>query len=597
VPKGLAVPPLLVELLRPHRRTIIAMLTATWVQMAMALAVPWPLKSVLDNVVGNHPAPPWISWLLPALGGVTKAHIAEAASLLTVAIAAITGVATYAGSYLTESLGQSIGNELRVRLYHHLQELSLAYYDTTRVGTLLSTLTGDVQTIQAFASSSTLTILTDTLSLIAMVVVMLWLRWDFALIALAVTPLLAAFVLRVNKAVRTAVQEVRTSQSDLLATLQEGLQSIEVIKAFTREARQEQQLHEAGLHTATAWLQARKASALLAPIVTLTIAVCTALVLWRGSLLVLTGVMTIGSLSIFLAYLARFFTPVRDLAQMTNTIAQVSVAFQRVTAICDADTVIPERPTPRQPAPFRGEIAFENVAFAYHPDVAVLNDITFDVHPGQMVGIVGPTGGGKSTVLSMIARFRDPDTGRICIDGVDIRNYTLHGLRTQIGFVLQETVLLHGTVADNIAFGRPDATKDQIIRAAQLANADEFIARTPSGYDAMIGDRGATLSGGQRQRIGIARALIRDNPILILDEPTAALDAESEELVIDALERLMNGRTVIAVAHRLSTLRNANKIVVIKDGVVAENGTHHQLLSLNGVYAELHRLQFGDAHR
>jgi len=573
------------------------MVSATWVQMAMALAVPWPLKSVLDNVVGNHPAPLWISWLLPVLGGDTKAHIAEAAALLTVAIAAITGVAMYAGSYLTESLGQSIGNELRVRLYHHLQELSLAYYDTTRVGTLLSTLTGDVQTIQAFASSSTLTILTDTLSLIAMVVVMLWLRWDFALIALAVTPLLAAFVLRVNRAVRTAVKEVRTSQSDLLATLQEGLQSIEVIKAFTREDRQEQQLAQAGLHTATAWLQARKASALLAPIVTLAIAVCTALVLWRGSLLVLTGVMTIGSLSIFLAYLARFFTPVRDLAQMTNTIAQVSVAFQRVTAICDADTVIPQRPTPRQPAPFSGEIAFENVAFAYHPDVPVLHDITFDVHPGQMVGIVGPTGGGKSTVLSMIARFRDPDTGRICIDGVDICNYTLHGLRTQIGFVLQETVLLHGTVADNIAFGRPDATEDQILRAAQLANADEFIARMPNGYDAMIGDRGATLSGGQRQRIGIARALIRDNPILILDEPTAALDAESEELVIDALDRLTNGRTVIAVAHRLSTLRNANTIVVIKDGVVAENGSHRHLRNLNGVYAELHRLQFGDAHR
>jgi subfamily B ATP-binding cassette protein MsbA len=486
-------------MLRPHGRTIIAMVSATLVQMAMALAVPWPLKSVLDNVIGNHPAPLWISWLLPVLGGDTKVHIAEAAALLTVAIATITGVAMYAGSYLTESLGQSIGNELRVRLYHHLQELSLAYYDSTRVGSLLSTLTGDVQTIQAFASSSTLTILTDTLSLIAMVVVMLWLRWDFALIALAATPLLAAFVLRVNKAVRTAVKEVRTSQSDLLATLQEDLQSIEVIIAFTREDRQEQQLQQAGLHTATAWLQARKASALLAPIVTLAIAVCTALVLWRGSLLVLTGVMTIGSLSIFLAYLARFFTPVRDLAQMTNTIAGVSVAFQRVTAICDADIVISERPTPRQPAPFRGEIAFENVAFAYRPDVPVLRDITFDVHPGQMVGIVGPTGGGKSTVLSMIARFRDPGAGRICIDGVDIRNFRLHGLRTQIGFVLQETVLLHGTVADNIAFGRPHATEDQIVRAAQLANADEFISRMPNGYDSMIGDRGATLSGGQRQ--------------------------------------------------------------------------------------------------
>jgi ABC-type multidrug transport system fused ATPase/permease subunit len=590
------VPPLLFDLLRPQHRTIVALLSATLVQMAMTVAVPWPLKSILDNVVGNHPAPLWISWLLPVLGGNTKVHIAEAAALLTVLIAAVTGAAMYLASTLTERLGQSIGNDLRVRVYHHLQELSLAYYDANRVGTLLSTLTGDVQTIQSFASTSTLSIVTDTLSLLAMIVVMFLLRWDFALIALAVTPLLAVFVLRVNRAVRTAVTEVRTRQSDLLATLQEGLQSIEVVKAFTREDHQEQQVQKMSMQTATAWLQARRASALLSPMVTLAIAVCTGLVLWRGSLLVLSGAMTIGSLSIFLAYLARFFTPVRDLAQMTNTIAQVSVAFERVTAICDADKVIPERPAPRDPARFRGDIAFENVSFAYDTDDPVLHDITFNVKAGEMVGIVGPTGGGKSTVLSMIPRFRDPDSGRICVDGVDIRNFKLHGLRTQIGFVLQETVLLRGTVGENIAFGRPDATEERIVRAAELANADEFIRRMPKGYDSMIGDRGATLSGGQRQRIGIARALIRDNPILILDEPTAALDAESEELVIDALERLMKGRTVIAVAHRLSTLRNADKIVVIKDGVVAENGSHRQLLSLNGVYAEVHRLQFGDAH-
>jgi subfamily B ATP-binding cassette protein MsbA len=590
-------PPLLLDLLRPHRRTIAALLGATVVQMVMTLAMPWPLKSVLDNVVGNHPAPLWISWLLPVLGGNSKGHIAEAAGLLTVLIAAVTGAAMYAASTSTERLGQSIGSDLRVRLYHHLQELSLAYYNANRVGTLLSTLTGDVQTIQSFASTSTLSIVTDTLSLLAMIVVMLLLRWDFALIALAVTPLLVAFALRVNKAVRTAVTEVRTRQSDLLAILQEGLQSIEVVKAFNREDRQEQHVQTMSMQTASAWLQARRVSALLSPVVTLAIAICTGLVLWRGSLLVLSGAMTIGSLSIFLAYLARFFTPVRDLAQMTNTIAQVSVAFDRVTAVCDADTVIPQRPAPRDPAAFRGDIAFENVSFGYDIDVPVLRDITFNVTAGQMVGVVGPTGSGKSTVLSMIARFRDPDAGRITIDGVDIRDFKLHGLRTQLGFVLQETVLLRGTVAENIAFGRPDATEEQIVRAAELANADEFIRRMPNGYDSMIGDRGATLSGGQRQRIGIARALIRDNPILILDEPTAALDAESEQVVIEALKRLMQGRTVIAVAHRLSTLRDADKIVVIKDGVVAENGHQQELLGLNGIYAELHRLQYGDAHR
>jgi ABC-type multidrug transport system fused ATPase/permease subunit len=586
------VPPLLRELLRPRRRSIAIILTATVLQMAMSLAAPWPLKVILDNVVGNHRPPKWIVWLLPMLGGASKAHIAAAAGIVTVIIAAVTGVALYVGSYFTESLSQCVGNDLRVRLYHHLQQLSLSYYDEHRVGAILSTLTGDVQTIQSFASVSTLNIFTDTLTLVGMVVVMLLLRWDFALIALAVTPLVVIFVLRVNKAIRMAVKEVRSRQSDLLATLQEGLQSIEVVQAFSREDLEEEQVRKVSMDTVTAWLKARRVSSLLSPVVGLVIALCTGLVLWRGALLILGGTMTAGALTVFLAYLAKFFQPVRDLAQMTNAIAQVAVAFERVQAVCDADKIIPERPTPTEPPPFRGGISFEHVSFGYDPQVPVLRDITFTVSPGQMVGIVGPTGSGKSTVVSLIPRFRDPDSGRISIDGMDIADFKLHGLRCQVGFVLQDTVLLRGTVRDNIAFGRPDATEEQIVEAAKLANADEFISRMPDGYDSMVGDRGRTLSGGQRQRIGIARALIRDNPILVLDEPTAALDAESEELVIEAMERLMEGRTVITIAHRLSTLRNADKIIVIKDGVVAEAGTHEELLELDGVYAELHRIQY-----
>jgi len=587
------VPPLLKELLRPRRRGITIILAATLVQIATSLAAPWPLKVVLDNVVGRRPPPHWIGWLLPMLGGDTRVHIAAAAAIVTVLIAAVTGAAMYVASYFTESLSQFIGNDLRVRLYNHLQELSLAYYDTNRVGTILSTLTGDVQTIQSFASTSTLNIFTDTLTVAGMIVVMFLLRWDFALIAIGVTPLLAIFVWRVNKAVRMAVKEVRTRQSDLLATLQEGLQSIQVVQAFGREKQQTQQLRQASMETVTAWLKARKVSSLLSPVVSLAIAVCTGLVLWRGSLLILSGAMTAGALTVFLAYLAKFFQPVRELTQLTNTIAQVSVSFERVLAVCDADKTIPERPAPQDPPRFRGEIVFDHVVFGYDPAVPVLRDISFTVRPGQMVGIVGPTGSGKSTVVSLIPRFRELDAGSITIDGVDICDYRLHGLRGQIGFVLQDTVLLRGTVRDNIAFGRPDATDEQIVEAATLANADEFITRMPQGYDSLVGDRGTTLSGGQRQRIGIARALIRDNPILILDEPTAALDSESEELVIEALERLMEGRTVIVIAHRLSTLRNADKIIVIKDGVVAEDGTHKELLALGGVYADLHRLQLG----
>jgi subfamily B ATP-binding cassette protein MsbA len=280
---------------------------------------------------------------------------------------------------------------------------------------------------------------------------------------------------------------------------------------------------------------------------------------------------------------------------MTNTIAQVAVAFERVRAVSDADKAIRERPGAKDPPPFRGEIAFEHVAFGYDPERPVLHDVSFTISPGQMVGIVGPTGSGKSTVVSLIPRFRDPDAGSIKIDGTDIRDYKLRELRSQIGFVLQDTVLLRGTVRSNIAFGRPDATEDQVIEAAKLANAHEFITRMPDGYDSPVGERGTTLSGGQRQRIGIARALIRDNPILILDEPTAALDAESEHLVIEALERLMTGRTVITIAHRLSTLRSADRVIVIQDGRVAEEGTHNELLEQRGLYAQLCHLQF-DSH-
>ena len=587
--------PLLGDLLRPRRGAIAVILAAMLVQMAAGLAAPWPLKVIIDNVVGHHRAPVWIGWMLPVLGGASKAHIAAAAGIVTVLIAVATGAAMYVASYATETLAQHIGNDLRVRLYQHLQQLSLAYYDTTRVGTILSTLTSDVQTIQGFASASTLNTLTNTLTLAGMVVVMFWLHWDFALIALAVTPVLAIFVLRVNTAIRTAVKQVRSHQSDLLATLQEGLQSIHVVQAFGREDHQQAQLRTVSMATVTAWLKARRVSSLLSPVVGLIVAVCTALVLWRGGLLIVAGTMTIGALTVFLAYLAKFFQPVRDLAQLTNTLAQVAVAIERVQTIYRAQMIIPQRSTPLDPPPFRGQITFNQVSFGYQRTDPVLRDLTFTIGAGHTVGIVGPTGSGKSTIASLIARFRDPHTGTITIDGTDIADYSLRGLRSQIGFVLQDTVLLRGTIRDNIAFGRPDATDDDIIAAATLANAHQFITGMPHGYDSLIGDRGMTLSGGQRQRIGIARALIRDNPILILDEPTAALDAQSEHLVIEALHRLMAGRTVITITHRLTTLRHADKIIVINDGTVAENGTHDQLMALDGIYAQLHHRQYDKA--
>jgi ABC-type multidrug transport system fused ATPase/permease subunit len=584
---------LITSLLRPYRGSLAAILGAMLVQMAMSVAAPWPLKVVLDNVVGTHHLPARLAAMLePFLNQSNKMSIAVAAAVATIVIALLGAIASYVGNYYTTSVGQWVANDLRMRTYHHLQQLSLRYYSEHQTGSLLSTITSDVQTIQAFASSSTLGILIDLFTIVGMVVVMFWLNWDFTLIVVALTPVMLLLISRFKKAVKKATHEVRKQQSNIVQVVEQNLQSMRVIKAFGRQDLEQEELSEVSKATVEAALKARKVKALLSPIVTVIVSVCTAFVLWRSSALIIAGAMTAGSLTVFLYYLANFFKPVQDLAKMTNSIAQTAVGVERVRAILDADDVIPQEPDAKDPQPFRGDIEFQNVGFGYSTEAEVLKDVSFQIKAGQMVGIVGPTGSGKSTVVSLIPRFYDPTAGTIKIDETDIRAFKLGGLRNQIAYVLQETVLFRGTVAENIAYGRGGATREEILEAAKLANADEFIAKMPHGYDTMVGDRGDTLSGGQRQRIGIARAIIRNNPILILDEPTAALDTESEQLVIEALERLMKGRTVITIAHRLSTIRDANIILVLKDGVVAEQGTHEELLAKGGEYAELYRVQF-----
>jgi ABC-type multidrug transport system fused ATPase/permease subunit len=581
------------SLMRPYRGTLIVILLAMLVQTAMSVAGPWPLKIILDNVVGTHKLAPWLDDLLrPILSGGSKMQIAAAAAIAAVVIAVLGAGASYIANYYTTSVGQWVANDLRLRTYHHLQQLSLSYYDSHQTGTLLSTITSDVQTIQSFASSSTLGILVDILTIVAMLFIMFWLNWDFTLIAVAVTPFMLLLVSRFKKVVKKATHEVRKEQSKIVSVVEAGLQSMRVVKAFGRQDLAEEELAEVSEATVAASLKARRVKALLSPIVAITVALCTAVVLWRGSALILAGIMTAGALTVFLSYLNKFFKPVQDLATMTNTIAQAAVGVDRIRGILDADDIIPEHPDAREAGTIAGDIEFEHVAFAYTADAPVLKDVNFKIKAGQLVGVVGPTGGGKSTIVSLIPRFYDPASGVVKIDGVDVREYKFRSMRDQIGYVLQETVLFEGTVRDNIAYGRKGVTEAQIVEAAKLANADEFIARMPHGYDTMVGERGETLSGGQRQRIGIARAVIRNNPILILDEPTAALDTESERLVIDALEKLMKGRTVITIAHRLSTIRDANKIIVLKEGVVAEEGTHDELIARGGVYAELYKIQF-----
>jgi len=580
------------DLVRPYRRWLVIVFIAMLVEIAMSLAAPWPLKLVLDDALGNHRLPEWLAWAHNYGIGRDTLGVALFAGISALVIAIIAAIATYIDNYYTTSVGQWVANDLRIRIYEHLHRLSLRFYDTAKTGTLMSTITTDVSTVQGFASSSTLGIVVDLFTIVFMLGLMLWLDWDFTLIAVGVTPFLLMFVMRFKKAVKEVTKVVRVKQSEVVAVVQEGLGSVRAVKAFGRQDLELAHMQAASHATIEAALKARQVKSMLSPVVSIVVALCTAIVLWKGTALIVAGAMTAGALTVYLAYLTKFFKPVKDLASMASAIAQTTVALERIQKILSADEIIPEHPDGIDPGRVKGAITLEHVAFGYDKDTPVLRDVSFEIAPGQIVGVVGPTGSGKSTVLSLIPRFYDPTAGRVLIDGTDVAAFRLAGLRAQVGFVLQETVLFRGTIRENIAYGRPGATDEEVVAAAKLANADEFISRMPHGYDSVVGERGDTLSGGQRQRIGIARAVIRNSPIMILDEPTAALDTESERLVIDGLQRLMKGRTVIMIAHRLSTIRDADKIIVLKDGVVAEQGTNDELIARGGVYAELHRIQY-----
>jgi subfamily B ATP-binding cassette protein MsbA len=587
---------LVISLMRPYRRWLAIVFLAMLVEIATSLAAPWPLKLVIDDALGSHHLPHWLDWAHEYAGfGKHTLGVAMFAGAATLAIALIGAVASYVDNYYTTSVGQWVANDLRLRIYEHLHRLSLRYYDHAKTGALVSTITSDVATIQDFASSSTLDIVIDLLTILFMVGLMFWLDWDFTLIAVAFTPVLLVFVFHFKKAVKEATRAVRVRQSEVLSIVQRGLDAIRVTKAFGRQDFELAHLEAASHATVAAALRARRIKSLMSPVVAIVVAICTAIVLWKGTSLIIAGTMTAGALTVYLAYLKKFFKPVKDLAGMTSTIAQTTVALERIQTILSADDVIKERPGAIDPGRVRGAITFDRVSFGYDKDDPVLHEVSFNIEPGQAVGIVGPTGSGKSTVLSLLPRFYDPTLGRVLIDGVDIADYKVAALRAQIGFVLQDSVLFPGTIRENIAYGRPGATDEEIAAAARVANADEFIGRMPRGYDTVVGERGDTLSGGQRQRIAIARAVIRNSPILVLDEPTAALDTESEHLVIEALRRLMKDRTVIMIAHRLSTLIDADKIIVLKNGIVAEEGSHAGLIARGGIFADLHRIQFQHA--
>ncbi|HEY4326960.1 MAG TPA: ABC transporter ATP-binding protein [Mucilaginibacter sp.] len=579
------------SMVRPYKKWMLIIFFAMLLETVMSIATPWPLKIVIDNVIGHHKLPDWLAWMNTVFPGENKVQFAIVAAICVIAIAAIGSLASYIDSYFTESVAQYVSNNLRRQIYHHLQRLSLEYYDTHQTGKLLSTITTDVSTIQDFASSSLMNIIVDQLTIFGMLGIMFYLNASFALIAVAVSPFLLLFVSRFKKVIKKATHEVRQDQSNMLVVLQQGLESIRAVNAFGRQDLEEDRLKKVSLETVGAALKARRVKSVLNPVIAITVSFCIAIVLWRGTDLVLNGVMTVGSLTVFLWYMNKFFSPVQDLAKMTSTIAQVTVALERIQAILGTNIIVAEKPNAENPGRLSGNITFNHVSFAYIHEAPVLKDIDLQISCGQRIGICGPTGCGKSTIVSLIARFYDPTGGQVLIDGKDISDFTLDGLRSQLGFVLQDTVLFYGSIRENIAYGRPGATEEEIIEAAKLANAHEFISCMPHGYDTLVGERGMTLSGGQRQRIGIARAVVRNSPILILDEPTASLDVEAEKIVMEALEQLMEGRTVITIAHRLSTICNCDKIVVLHGGCIAEEGSHEELMDKGGLYAEHYIMQ------
>ncbi len=585
-----------IKLSRPYKKWVLIILIAMLLETVMSLATPWPLKIIIDNAVGHHPLPAALAWMESFFPAESTFQLVTVVAISFVLITAFGALASYIENTYNESVAQYIANDLRRKMYHHLQQLSLAYYDSHQTGKLLSTITADVSTIQDFASSTLLNILVDALTIIGMLGIMFYLHPGFTLMALAITPFLLLFVARFKKAMKSATREVRKDQSNMFIVLQQGLESMRAVNAFGRQDVEEDRLKKVSKEIVVASLHARRVKSALSPIVTIVVSVCTALVLWRGADLVLTKVMTVGALTVFLWYMNKFFSPVQDLAKMTNAVAQAAIALERIQAILETDSIIPEKPNAKDPGKLSGNIVFDQVCFAYDPKYPVLHNTCFQINCGQRIGICGPTGSGKSTVVSLIARFYDPLSGRVLIDGTDISDFTLDGLRSQIGFVLQDTVIFYGSVRENIAYGRPHATEEEIIEAAKLANAHEFISRMPHGYDTLVGERGVTLSGGQKQRIGIARAVVRNSPILILDEPTASLDTESEKLVMEALEKLMTGRTVITIAHRLSTIRDADKIMVFDNGCIAEQGTHEELLEKGEIYANLYNVQVWTDH-
>ena len=580
------------DLLAPHSKALTLGLLAAVGESIANLLGPWPLKIVLDNVLRGRQIHGWLNPFILRISAGDKHGVLLFAAAAALAIAMVGALCSYYEKYFTTSVGQWVMHDLRGRLYSRMQQLSLAFHDQAKTGDLTSRITGDIDSVQSFITTGLLSALINSLTLVGMIGVMFYINWKFTLIALSVVPVLFLVVYHYTRLIKKSSKQVREQEGKIASVIQEVLTSMHVVKAFAREDYEERRLEEESLESVELAMRARGLKAKLYPIVEIIVAIGTSLVLWFGARMVLDGTLSSGSLVVFILYLGKMYKPMQDLSKMTDAYSKAAVGYDRIREVLDMESEVRDLPGARPAPRFKGLIEFENVTFGYEAERPIFQGLSLRVEPGQIAALVGPTGAGKSSVFSLLSRFYDPLSGVVKIDGRDVKTYTQKSLREQISFVLQETLLFHGPIWRNIAYGRPGARREEIIKAAQLANADEFIDKMPRGYDTLVGERGVTLSGGQRQRIAIARAVIRNTPILLLDEPTSGLDAASEQLVFEALNRLMKGKTCMVIAHHLATIRSADIIYVVQDGAIAEQGTHDQLLEKGGLYAELHELQF-----
>jgi ATP-binding cassette subfamily B protein len=578
------------DLLRPHWKAMTMALAAVAVGVVMDLLEPWPIKIVLDNLLQSRPMPAWMSGVVGWIGTGNTAILYFAVG--SVALIAVVGaISSYTQDYLTTNVGQWVMHDLRRTLYHHIHRLSLAEHDEKRTGDLIGRVTSDIDSVQSFVATALLGIITSVLTLLGIIGVMLYKNWHFTLISLSVAPVLFLVVYYFTRRIKKASRAVRKKESELVSIVEEVFSSIRLVKAFAREEYEERRFERQSLDSVETALLARSIKMKLAPVVDTIVAIGTCLMLGYGTMLVQSHQLTAGDLIVFLSYLGKMYKPMKDLSKMSDTVSKAGIGLERIREIIGTESAVRDLPRARPAKAFKGAIEFDKISFAYSPEQSILKDVSFRIEPGQVAAFVGPTGSGKTSIINLVARFYDPGSGTIKIDGADIRGYTIKSIRDQISFVLQDTILFHTPIWENIAYGRPEATRDEIIKAAKLANADEFIVKMPEGYDTMVGERGVTLSGGQRQRIAIARAVIRNTPILILDEPTSGLDAQSEQMVFEALERLMKNKTSIVIAHHLATVLRADIIFVVKDCELKERGTHEELLAAGGFYAELYNIQ------